>query len=123
MRTSLIKKNSNLFIDNRGSLFSFENSNFKRVFFINGKKNKIRGNHGHKLTNQLIVNISAKVTISIINKKRKKIITLRSAGEFINIPPKNWVSIKFLKTGYLSVICDRKYSKNDYIHHLSQIKS
>ena len=34
----------------------------------------------------------------------------------------NWVSIKFTKAGYLSVIYDRKYIKRDYIYDLSKIK-
>ena len=110
-------------MDKRGGLFFFENNNFKRVFFINGKKNQIRGNHGHKLTNQLIVNINARALISIINKKVKKNVTLKLTGEYINIPPMNWVSIKFSKAGYLAVICDRKYSKRDYIYDLKRIKS
>ena len=123
MREILKKKKSKIFRDKRGSLFFFENNYIKRIFFINGKKNQIRGNHGHKLTNQLVVNINAKVIISIINKKVKKNVTLKLAGEFINIPPMNWVSIKFSKGGYLAVICDRKYSKKDYIFDLNKIKS
>jgi len=123
MKKFLIKKKSKIFMDKRGGLFFFENNNFKRVFFINGKKNQIRGNHGHKLTNQLIVNINARALISIINKKVKKNVTLKLTGEYINIPPMNWVSIKFSKAGYLAVICDRKYSKRDYIYDLKRIKS
>ena len=123
MKNLLNKKKSKILKDNRGSLFFFENSNFKRVFFIHGKKNQIRGNHGHKLTSQIIVNINAKVKISIINKKKKKYILLKSTGEYINVPPMNWVSIKFSNAGYLSVICNRKYSKRDYIHDLNKIIS
>ena len=123
MKNLLNKKKSKILKDNRGCLFFFENSNFKRVFFIYGKKNQIRGNHGHKLTSQLIVNINAKVKISIINKKGKKNVTLKSIGEYINVPPMNWVSIKFSYAGCLSVICNRKYSKRDYIYDLNKIKS
>lgn len=123
MTNLLNKKKSKIFIDNRGSLFFFEDINFKRVFFIYGKKNQIRGNHAHKLTSQLIININAKVKISIINKKKKKNLNLNSIGEYIEIPPMNWVSIKYLEAGTLSVICNRKYSKRDYIYDLDKIKS
>jgi hypothetical protein len=123
MKNLLNKKKSKIFIDNRGSLFFFENSNFKRVFFIYGKKNQVRGNHGHRLTTQLIININAKVKISIINKKQRKNLNLKTIGEYIEVPPMNWVSIKFLEAGCLSVVCNRKYSKRDYIYNLSKIKS
>ena len=61
--------------------------------------------------------------ISIINKKTKKNVTLKSVGEHINVSPMNWVSIKFLDAGYLSIICDRKYSKRDYNYDLNKIIS
>ena len=45
------------FKDLRGNLFSFQNNNFiiKRVFFIKGLKNTIRGNHAHKITRQIVI--------------------------------------------------------------------
>jgi hypothetical protein len=111
------------FKDSRGILFSFQNKNFKikRIFFIKGYINAIRGKHAHKDTKQIIININAKVIIkTFVNSKKKKFI-LRNSGDYIICNKKTWVEIKFLKSGYLSVVCDKIYDKKDYIYDINKL--
>jgi hypothetical protein len=106
------------FKDPRGNLFSFQNNNFiiKRVFFIKGLKNAIRGNHAHKTTKQIIININAKVKIKIHHKHKIDSFQLLNSGDYLNCMKQTWVKIKFLKSGYLAVICNKNYEKNDYVY-------
>ena len=54
-----MKKRLNFFKDKKGFLFVYEKENFKikRVFVIKGNKNVTRGNHAHKNTVQILINI------------------------------------------------------------------
>ncbi len=109
--------------DRRGSLISYEKDLFKikRVFVINGKKNVIRGNHAHKNTIQLLVNISSKSKISLKNNKKKNII-FSKMGDYVICPKKTWLKIKFIKEGSIMVICDKKYKKSDYINDIEKFE-
>ena len=40
--------------------------------FIYGKKNKTRGNHAHKKSNQLFIHVSGTIILNIFSKKNKK---------------------------------------------------
>ena len=44
----------------------------KRIFFIYGKKNKIRGEHAHKKCSQLFISLSGKIILNIKTPKNKK---------------------------------------------------
>jgi dTDP-4-dehydrorhamnose 3,5-epimerase-like enzyme len=90
----------------------------KRIFFIYGKKNKIRGDHAHKKCSQFFYCLSGKILIKIDNlKKKNNFILDYKKNKSLLLPPKHWCSIKFLeKKCLLMVICDRYYEYNDYIH-------
>ena len=49
---------------------------FKRIFFIYGKKNKIRGNHAHKKCSQVFIPILGKLILNIKTPNNEKKITL-----------------------------------------------
>ena len=109
------------FNDSRGSLFFFQKNNFNinRVFFINGKKGTSRGNHAHKKTRQILININATAKVTIYGKKCKKI-NLINSGDLIDLPKLTWARIDFIKEGFIAVICDKKYLKSDYINNYSE---
>ena len=89
----------------------------KRIFFIFGKKNKLRGDHAHKKCSQLFVPISGK-TVLIIKKKNKDIEVILDSKNIkaTLVPPLEWCKLKFLtKNAIVMVACDRKYEFNDYI--------
>jgi len=98
--------------------------NVKRIFFIHGKKNKMRGEHAHKKCSQLFVPVFGKILLSIKTPKtEKKILLNHLLKTTILVPPKYWCSIKFLgKKSILMVACDQKYDFNDYIETFDTYK-
>ena len=109
--------------DKRGSLIVYEKNLFKikRIFVITGKKNVIRGNHAHKNTIQLLVNINSKCKLSLTNKKSKNI-TFSKEGDYVVCSKKTWLKIKFIKEGSIMVLCDKMYKKSDYIDNIEDFK-
>ena len=93
----------------------------KRIFFLYGKKNKIRGNHAHKKCSQFFIPIYGNAVLTIkTNKKVKKIPLKRSTFNAVLIPPNYWCSIKFLnQNSIIMVACDRFYETNDYIKNFN----
>ena len=94
----------------------------KRIFFINGKKNKIRGEHAHKKCTQFFIPIQGKMTLIIETPNNKKSIILsRLSKTTALVPPKYWCSIKFLeKNSILMVACDKRYEPNDYLESFEE---
>jgi len=89
----------------------------KRIFFVYGKKNKIRGDHAHKKCSQFFIPIFGKVILDIKTPKMKKKIVLNHLSKIaVLVPPKYWCSIKFTnKNSILMVICDQNYDFDDYL--------
>tara|TARA_Y100000590_G_scaffold403843_1_gene490883 strand:- start:848 stop:1249 length:402 start_codon:yes stop_codon:yes gene_type:complete len=98
--------------------------NVKRIFFIYGKKNKIRGNHAHKKCSQFFVPIYGKIILEIKTPKIKKKINLNySLKTGVLVPPKYWCSIRFVtKNAILMVACDLNYNSNDYLSNFDKYK-
>ena len=96
----------------------------KRVFFINGKKNKIRGEHAHKKCSQFFIPIHGKMALTIETPNSKKILILsRLSKTAILVPPKYWCSVKFLeKNSILMVACDKYYDAYDYLESFNEYK-
>jgi dTDP-4-dehydrorhamnose 3,5-epimerase-like enzyme len=87
----------------------------KRIFFLKGKKDCIRGNHAHKKCSQYFLSIKGTIKISTNNGK-KKIIKIRQLNKVLYVPPYTWVKVFLKKNQLLCVMCDRNYEKNDYIN-------
>ena len=96
----------------------------KRIFFINGRKNKTRGNHAHKKCSQLFVPLLGKFILNIKTPyKQKKIVLSHLKKSGILIPPKYWCSISFAtKNSVLMVACDKYYQINDYLKNFTEYK-
>ena len=96
----------------------------KRIFFINGKKNKIRGEHAHKKCTQFFIPIQGKMTLIIETPNNKKSIILSHLSKSTAlVPPKYWCSIKFLeKNSILMVACDKHYEVSDYLESFEEYK-
>jgi|TARA_B110000037_G_C17100756_1_gene497864 hypothetical protein len=118
-----MQKRLNFFKDKRGSLFVFEKDyfNIKRVFVINGKNNSFRGNHAHKDTVQILININSKSKL-YITKSKTRVIKFTKPGEYFICPTKSWLKISFIKEGSIMVLCNKKYSKKDYINKFDDFK-
>ena len=98
--------------------------NVKRVFFIYGKKNKIRGKHAHKKCSQLFIPIFGKFVLDIRTPDTKKKIILNHLSKIaVLLPPKYWCTVKFVvKNSILMVACDQYYSANDYLKSFNDYK-
>ena len=96
--------------------------NVKIIFFIYGKKNKTRGNHAHKKSNQLFIHVSGTIILNIFSKKNKKKFVLNAKNKkLIFVPPMYWCNVKFVKNNsVLMVVSDRKYETNDYIRNYNE---
>ena len=104
---------------------SFDNKfplNVKRIFFLYDKRGKTRGDHAHKKCSQFFYPVLGKFLIKVqTHKKIEKILLNHSAEKGLLIPPKYWVSVKFLsKKSSLMVVCDQFYNVNDYIHDFNE---
>ena len=96
----------------------------KRVFFLYGKKNKIRGDHAHKKCSQFFFLISGKIILDIKTLSlKKKILLTHSSKIAVLVPPKYWCSVKFVnKNSILMVACDQYYNFNDYLRTFDDYK-
>lgn len=96
----------------------------KRIFFLYGKKNKIRGNHAHKKCSQLFFLISGKVILNVTTPySKKKIVLEKLSKSAVLIPPKYWCTVEFIKkNSILMVVCDKYYNVNDYLRTFKDYK-
>jgi len=117
-------KKSKTFSDHTGDLVPFyinkslNNFNIKRFFFIYGNKKYYRADHAHKKCNQILIPVNGKIEVQIttLKKRRKKFILSLSNNNYLMVPNKNWIRLKFRdKNSILLTLCDYKYEKNEYI--------
>ena len=89
----------------------------KRIFFIYGKKNYIRGDHAHKKCSQVFFPIMGKIKISMKYKKTEKSINLsHKDSKALLVPPRIWSRVEFLKNNsVVLVLTDYEYDFKDYI--------
>ena len=94
----------------------------KRIFIINGKKNKIRADHAHLKCSQYLVVIKGSVNVIYENKKGKYEKKLSSNNKnTLLLKPKTWCRVKFInKDSMLLVFCDREYEFDDYIEYYKE---
>ena len=89
----------------------------KRLFYIFGKKNSIRGDHAHKKCCQLFFSIKGNVDLIINEGNKKKIIRLNPKNNIaVLIYNLVWCKLKFLNNNSIIMVgCDRGYEFKDYI--------
>ena len=96
----------------------------RRIFYVFGKKNKIRGEHAHKKCSQYLFPLLGNFEVKIINQKENKKFIVKSKNNtgFL-VKPKTWLEIKFLnKFSVLMTVCDMDYDKKDYIEDFKKFK-
>ena len=95
----------------------------KRIFTVMAKKNEIRGNHAHKICQQLLVCVSGEIEVICDDGLNQRIYRLSEMGKGLLIPPGIWASEKYINEGsVLMVLCDQGYEKNDYIFNYEEFK-
>ncbi|RZO49118.1 MAG: hypothetical protein EVA76_02890 [Candidatus Pelagibacterales bacterium] len=96
----------------------------KRIFFLYGKKKKLRGDHAHKKCSQLFMGVAGKMILNVRTPySKKKFVIGKNTNYAILVPPKYWCSVKFInKESILMVMNDRYYEFKDYLETFNEYR-
>ena len=105
--------------DSRGNLTVIEKMlpfDIKRVFYIYGVDNSVRGGHRHHKTIQAAICIQGSCIIENDNGKEKNAFVLNEPDKCLIIQPEDWHQMhSFTKDGILLVLASENYNSEDYI--------
>ncbi len=111
--------NLKTFSDNRGNLTVIEKIlpfEIKRIFYIYGVDDSIRGGHRHHKTIQAAICISGSCIIYCNNGTTEGIHLLDSPNKCLLIQPSDWHTMyNFSKDAILLVLASENYVESDYI--------
>jgi len=107
------------FTDKRGNLTVIEKTipfDIKRIFYIYGVDDSIRGGHRHDKTVQAAICITGKCTIFNNNGEKQEIFDLDSPSKCLILDPKDWHEMyNFTKDAILMVLASEYFDERDYI--------
>ena len=105
--------------DKRGNLTVIEKNipfEIKRIFYIYGVDDSIRGGHRHHKTMQAAICIQGSCTISNNNEKQKQKFILDKPSKCLILQPEDYHTMhNFSKDAILMVLASEYYDYNDYI--------
>ncbi|MBE7706506.1 MAG: WxcM-like domain-containing protein [Cyanobacteria bacterium SIG30] len=109
------------FSDPRGNLAVVEAKDLgfeiKRVFYIWGADNEIRGRHAHKETIQAAVALNGSCKFYVNNGVKKEEFLLDSPDKFLLLEPSDWhYMYDFKDNCILEVFANKTYDPEDYIY-------
>ena len=108
------------FTDKRGNLTVIERVipfGVKRIFYIYGVDDSVRGGHRHHKTYQAAVCIQGKCTISNNNGITKNDYVLDAPNKCLILEPKDWHTMhQFSADAILMVLASEYFDKTDYIY-------
>ena len=108
------------FTDRRGNLTVIENIlpfEIKRIFYIYGVDNSIRGGHRHHKTIQAAVCIKGECKIYNNNDEKEEIYHLNSPSKCLILEPKDWHKMyDFSEDAILMVFASENFDEKDYIY-------
>jgi len=112
--------NLTTFTDNRGNLTVIEKVltfDIKRVFYIYGVNDSLRGQHRHIRTIQAAIAIQGSCDIHIQNNPIDIMYSLNKPSQCLILQPQDfhWMD-NFTKNCILMVFASEFYDKNDYIY-------
>ena len=107
------------FTDGRGNLTVIENIlpfQIKRVFYIYGVDDSIRGGHRHHETVQAAICIQGECKIFNNDNSIKEVYHLDKPSKCLILEPKDWHKMyEFSKDAILMVLASENYNEKDYI--------
>jgi dTDP-4-dehydrorhamnose 3,5-epimerase-like enzyme len=107
------------FTDARGCLTVIEKVfpfDIKRIFYIYGVDDSVRGGHRHKTTLQAAVCIAGKCLIKCNNGNQEEIFELNAPHKCLLLYPEDWhVMCNFSSDAILMVLASEFYNPDDYI--------
>jgi dTDP-4-dehydrorhamnose 3,5-epimerase-like enzyme len=111
--------NLQTFTDKRGNLTVVEKVlpfEIKRVFYIYGVDDSVRGGHRHVKTIQAAVCLQGSCIITNDNGQEQEEFSLDSPSKCLILEPKDWHQMKsFTKDCILMVFASEFYEQSDYI--------
>ena len=83
-------------------------------------KKDVRGNHGHKKYNQILLLFSGKIAITYFNIKKDNVEkkTILSEGEIFKMYENIHIKFIALKKSLIVVMADKHFDKKDYFTKL-----
>lgn len=107
------------FTDNRGNLTVIENVlpfQIKRVFYIYGVDDSVRGGHRHHKTIQAAICIKGRCRIYNNNGNTEENFLLNSPSKCLILETKDWHKMyDFSKNAILMVLASENFDEHDYI--------
>ena len=107
------------FTDKRGNLTVIENVlpfQIKRVFYIYGVDDSVRGGHRHHKTIQAAICIQGECKIYNNNSEKEEVFHLDKPSKCLILELKDWHKMyDFSKNAILMVLASENYDENDYI--------
>lgn len=107
------------FTDKRGNLTVIENVlpfQIKRVFYIYGVDDSVRGGHRHYETIQAAICIKGECKIYNYDNNEKEIFHLNTPSKCLILEPKDWHKMyDFSEDAILMVFASENYNEKDYI--------
>jgi hypothetical protein len=111
--------NLTTFTDSRGNLTVIEKIipfEIKRIFYIYGVDESVRGGHRHKTTTQAAICIKGSCRIYNNNGKGDDYFHLDSPSKCLILYPEDWHTMdQFTEDAILMVLASTHFDKNDYI--------
>lgn len=112
--------NLKTFTDKRGNLTVIEKVipfDIKRIFYIYGVDDSIRGGHRHKKTIQAAICIQGSCVIYNDDNQTQEEFHLNSPDQCLILEPKDWHQMyKFSTDAILMVLASEYFDENDYIY-------
>jgi len=107
------------FTDKRGNLTVIEKSipfDIRRIFYIYGVDDSVRGGHRHHKTIQAAICLQGSCHINNNNGNKKEEFTLDSPHKCLILEPSDWHTMdRFTSDAILMVLASEYFDANDYI--------
>ena len=112
--------NLKTFSDNRGNLTVIEKIipfDIKRIFYIYGVDDSVRGNHRHHKTKQAVICLQGSCKISNNTGSEKQDFILDSPQKCLILETTDWhIMHNFSKDAILMVLASEYFDASDYIY-------
>lgn len=112
--------NLKTFTDKRGNLTVIEKVipfDIKRIFYIYGVDDSVRGGHRHKKTIQAAICLKGSCFIVNNDNSKKEEFILDSPDKCLVLEPKDWHQMKnFTPDAILMVLASEQFDEKDYIY-------
>lgn len=110
------------YTDNRGNLTVIEKVipfDIKRIFYIYGVDNSVRGGHKHKKTIQAAICIQGSCRIFCKTGNEENYFLLNTPSQCLILNPEDWhIMDQFTPDAILMVLASEYFDADDYIYKL-----